>query len=377
MKIRVCHIASGDLWAGAEVQIFNLLTSQYYREHVQVSCILLNAGVLEGKLRSEGIAVEVVSQEENNLVDLVLKISRIVRRNECDLLHTHRYKENLIGVCVSRLCGHAMLVKTVYGLKEIVSGWRKVKRSLIYLADSMLSKWFIDATIVVTKDIEEEIGDTVPKEKLRVINNSIDVRSLQRSHKSARSESTGNDDTPLVGTFSRLVPIKGLEYFVKAAKRLTQRSYELRYVIGGDGPEHDRLQELCAQLGLHDKFVFTGFVDDIYGHISSFDIFVVSSLHEGFPTAALEAMALGVPVVATSVGGIPEIITHRQTGILVEPANESALADGIESLLNDRRLYESVKEHASQEVFERYSNESQGQKVVEVYREVHKAKGLR
>lgn len=374
-KIKVCHIASGDLWAGAEVQIFNLVTSQYYREHVEASCILLNDGILERKLRAEGIAVEVVQQRENTVIGLISKISRLVKRNECNLIHTHRYKENLIGVCVSGLCSGTSLVKTVYGLREIVTGWRRLKRTFIYFADSMLSKWFIDKTIVVTEDIEREISAIVPKDRLKVINNSIDTRALQKPHEKAGLKSVGLENARLVGTFCRLVPIKGLDYFVRAARQLTMRSHYVRFVIGGEGPEQDGLQELCTRLGLQDKFIFTGFVDDIYSYISCFDIFVISSRHEGFPTAALEAMALGVPVVATRVGGIPEIIEHRKTGILVEPGDESALADGIESLLCDRGLYECIKQHAYKEVFELYSNESQGRKVVEVYREICRGNG--
>ena len=352
------------------MQIFNLVTSQYYREHVDAYCILLNGGVLEERLLAEGITVEVVRERDKSIFGLILNISNIVRSNECKLIHSHRYKENFIAVCVSGLCRGVCLVKTIYGLREIVTGWRRLKRSLYYAADLLLSRKFIDKTIVVTKDIGHEISSTVPKDRIEVINNSINTRALLESSKKAQIQSTESVDARLVGTFSRLVNIKGLDYFIKAADQLTRRSYDLRFVIGGEGPEKESLMELCERLGLRDKFLFTGFVDDIYSYIANFDIFVISSHHEGFPTAALEAMALGVPVVATRVGGVPEVIEHRRTGILVNPCDQSALADGIESLLCDRELYERIKQHACDEVFEHYSNESQAKKTVKLYREI-------
>jgi glycosyltransferase involved in cell wall biosynthesis len=164
-----------------------------------------------------------------------------------------------------------------------------------------------------------------------------------------------------------------LDLFVEAAAELLKRSYHVRFVIGGTGPEKDRLVQLSESLGLKDKLGFPGFVDDVYAWISSMDIFVISSHHEGFPTAALEAMALGIPVVATSVGGIPEIIEHRKTGVLVNPRDCTTLADGIQLLLDDRKLRDDIRQRGMELVRATYSSESQAEKVIQCYENARRA----
>jgi len=369
-KIRVCHIASGNLWGGAEVQIFNLIASRRYRERVEPTCILLNRGVLEEKLRLQGIRVEVVQEREISLPRLMRRIRKLVQASECDLIHSHRYKENFIAVCVSRLTGRRPTIKTLYGLREIVTGWRRLKRAVYYFADSLLSRWFIDRTIVVTQEMKDQIGTIVPKHKIEVIENSIDTKAFERIWHSKRPVSQTSEKAPVIGTFCRLAPVKGLDLFIEAAAELERRSYRVRYLIGGSGPEKDHLIQLSEQMGLKEKIIFPGFVDDVYAWISSFDVFVISSHHEGFPTAALESMALGVPVVATSVGGIPEIIEHRKTGILVKPRDSIALADGIQLLLDDRKLHSDIARCALEKVRSSFLSESQAEKVVQSYMKI-------
>jgi len=369
-KIRVCHIVSANLWAGAEVQVFNLITARRYREKVEPHCILLNPGILEEKLRSHGIPVQVVPERETSFPKLMLSVSKLVRAHNCDLIHSHRYKENFIGVCVSELNGGIALVKTLYGIREIVTGWRSIKRRAYYFADSLMSRWFIDRTIVVTQDMREQVSGRIPKNKIEVIENSIDTKAFERIWGSKESRDVERHDEPVIGTFCRLAPVKGLDLFVQAAAELLKRSYRVRFLIGGTGPEKDHLAQLCEKLGLGEKLVFPGFVDDVYACISSLDVFVISSHHEGFPTAALEAMALGVPVVATSVGGIPEVIEHRKTGVLVKPGDYIAIADGIQRLLDDRNLRECISRSAFDKVRNAYSSESQAEKVIQCYEKV-------
>jgi glycosyltransferase involved in cell wall biosynthesis len=136
-----------------------------------------------------------------------------------------------------------------------------------------------------------------------------------------------------VGTAGRLIALKGLEYLLRAAAALQPEFPGLRVEIAGAGPHGQKLEETAAQLGLAGRVEFLGWVDDIHSVLPRWDVFVVPSLEEGFSIAALDAMAVGLPVIASSVGGIPELVVDGETGWLVPPADVETLVSRLRSLL--------------------------------------------
>ena len=370
-KINVCHIASGDLWAGAETQIFNLITSQNYQKEVASISILLNFGLLEKKLEESGVEVRVFSEKELGFIRILFRLIKFIRQRNITIIHSHRYKENLLAIIVAIMCDIPLKVKTVYGMQEIVLGLKKIKRQFYYFSDALLSKYFFDMTIAVTRDIASMLNKLVPPNKVRTIYNSVNLKELGQSTKInlinyPKSALSGNKI--IVGTVGRLVPIKGLEYFVKASKIILEENSDMLFVIGGEGPQKKFLKELCKEMRIIDFYYFPGFVDDVYSLISSFKIFVISSLHEGFPSSLLEAMALGIPTVSTKVGGISEIIQDNENGVLVEPENAEALAEGIKSLMTNATLYKRIRRNALECVCSSHSAESHGKSVSRLYK---------
>ncbi len=159
----------------------------------------------------------------------------------------------------------------------------------------------------------------------------------------------------ILGTAGRLVTLKGIEYLLAAAAMLRREFPTLRVEIAGSGPERRKLDEAVAQSGLGGSVKFLGWIDDLSSVLGRWDIFVMPSLEEGFPIAALDAMAAGLPVVASAVGGVPELIEDGKAGWLVPPQDAEALADRLRPLLSDPDLrlsmgsagYARVRDHFS------------------------------
>lgn len=146
----------------------------------------------------------------------------------------------------------------------------------------------------------------------------------------------------LIGTVSRAEPIKGLPYLIEAAARVSATRHDVRWLIVGGGSQMRQLQELARRLGVAHQIIFEGIRDDVPEVLQAMDIFVLPSLSEGFPLAAMEAMASSRPVVCSRVGGLPELIRHEESGLLVEPGNVTSLVEGVLRLLSDAAFREQL-----------------------------------
>ena len=174
----------------------------------------------------------------------------------------------------------------------------------------------------------------------------------------------------LIGAIGRMVPVKGYDVFITAAKEILYHAPQTKFVLTGDGPMLSKLKELSLSLGLKDKIVFTGYRNDPIDIMNALDIFVISSYHEGIPTVVLEAMALRIPVIATEVGGIPEIIEHKVSGLLVHSKTSKAIASTVNELLHDESLRNSLVENAFKYLNEEYISEVQNKRILNLYNEI-------
>jgi glycosyltransferase involved in cell wall biosynthesis len=150
------------------------------------------------------------------------------------------------------------------------------------------------------------------------------------------------DGVPLVGTVANFKPHKGQEHLLRAAAIVRRRIPDARFVLVGVGPREGQMRREADQLGLDGAVIFAGFRDDAPRVMRAFDVFVLPSENEGLPIALLEAMAQGRPVVATRVGGTPEVLQHGVQGLLVPPGSPEQLADAITTVLGDRAMRERM-----------------------------------
>jgi len=368
-RIRVLHLISGDLWAGAEAQAAILLSWLKRNPELELSAIIFNQGRLSRKLESIGIPVYVLDEKKCNSFRLFLKVRRVLSKHRVQVLHTHRYKENLIGGVAALFSGVPYLVKTVHGLDESFSGIKKIKANLYNFLDRWTTRFLFDKIIAVSSHMAERAEKELHAAPVACIHNGVDLQKIKvnKSKIEVKRNLGIEGNSPLIGTAGRLVPVKGLDFLLKAAKIMQKKFPRLKVLIIGEGPERKNLESAASKLGINSQLIFTGEREDVHDLIYAMDLFVLPSLSEGIPMVLLEALALEVPVVVSAVGGIPEVITHQFTGFLVSPKKEQALANACLHLLENKALANAVALKGKEIVKTKFSAEIMAQKVFRLY----------
>jgi len=234
--------------------------------------------------------------------------------------------------------------------------------------------------ILVNADAVREalIGQGYDPQKIVVIRNGITLTKFEKKQRgdAIRAELGVPSSAPIVGVFSRLNPMKGVQYFLDAAKILADRFQDVYFLVVGDGAVRHDLEAQAARLGLGRRIVFTGFRSDVPDLLAEAAISVLPSLSEGISNTLLESMAAGVPVIATRVGGSPEVVEDGVSGLLIPPRDADALAGAIARLLEDRALASTLGQAGMRRVTEWFSIEHAVHETEHLYESLVAAKGL-
>jgi L-malate glycosyltransferase len=306
----------------------------------RLSAILLNEGRLTDELRKCGLEVKVIPEAENGFIGIVREAGLFLRARQVGILHSHRYKENLLAALLARRCRIPVVVRTEHGAPEPFQGLKAVKQAVLRQADRLVARYATDSIISVSAELERFLARYTRAERITSILNGLDLSAVRSRLSPAEAKRRLNipAGSPVLGYAGRLAPVKRLDIFVAAASEIRARIPETRFVIAGGGSDEDRLRQTVRTARLEDGFVFLGRRDDIYDVLRAFDVFLLCSDHEGLPIVLLEALYLGVPVVARRVGGIPEVIQHAINGLLVDSVSPPALAQASIQLLEDSEL---------------------------------------
>lgn len=289
----------------------------------------------------------------------------ILKRGTFDLVHTHGYFADICGLPVARLLGIAS-ISTCHGfiandLKLRVYNW--VDKMALRLCRTV---------IVVSESIMFELGRRgINSSRLAFIPNAVStpcgVTDLRASGEEKRCSLGISQQELVVGYLGRLSEEKGVKYLIEAIAKLREAACPVTLLIIGDGPERQTLEQKVRASGLESKVIFAGFKTDIENWIPTFDIFTLPSLTEGTPMALLEAMAFGVPVIATSVGGVPSVVTDGVNGLLVPPGNAQALSEKIQLLKDTPELKSKLVRAGAVTIKENYGVDKWCRKVERQY----------
>lgn len=362
---------SGDLWAGAEMQL--LMTARFLsrQPNVGLSVILFNEGRLARELRQIGVHVTVLDEARTGAFALVRQLTGIFRAQRFDVVHTHKYKEGVLGALAAWRAGVPHFVRTMHGLAEPMTGWNRVKSSLYHALDRLTLRRAADLIIAVSRRMAEDLRESGFRPTMVTwIHNGVDVGQVRAAcpRDAVRRELGIDHDVLLVGTAGRLSAIKGQEGLLRAAARILDTHPTARFLIVGDGPLGSHLLATASALRIDHACHFIGPRADVFDLMAALDIFVLPSLNEGIPMALLEAMTLGTPVVAAAVGGIPEVVQHRVNGLLVPAADDQALAEACLELAANPQWAQALAVQARRSIAEGFSHERSGEALLYAYR---------
>jgi L-malate glycosyltransferase len=326
--IRLAICAAGEIWGGVE-QFVLTLAQALASERQPVTVILFHDGLLARRLRELPVIVEVLAHGAGHDPRAVGELRALLRREQINLLHVHGYKATVVGALASHWLD-VKVVKTQHGRLERPTGYRDVpgfaKLWLNACLERLASQWSIDGLVFVSRDLADSAGRFAPRVPKRVIYNGL-APSFDGDQPTSRPRE--GDGAFNIGIVGRLTKVKGHAHLLQAVARLAHLD-DLRLHVFGTGPLDGLCRRLCDDQGLTAKVRFHGFEPAIHRHMAALDLLIIPSEHEGLPYVLLEAMYLKVPVIASRVGGLREVLEEGQCGVLVAPRDPVALAAAIE-----------------------------------------------
>ena len=266
------------------------------------------------------------------MLGALVKICKLLQKSRPDLIHCHGFQAGFLG----RLAGWLTGIPSVYtvhnfvtfGRGEWVSGW--IQRFERWMGKKTAKTICVSRALKTT--MVQEIN--IPEEKLHVVYNA--VPTLPAGDRAAiRSIHNLTDEDWVIGTAARLIPSKGIPILLTAVSCSLAKYPNIKVLIAGSGPEETNLRMLSRSLGIAGQTIFAGKVSNIHDYYAAFDCFVLPTLSEGLGITVLEAMSFGLPIIASAVGGIPEVLDHERNGILVPPNHTFALRTALQTLLED------------------------------------------
>ena len=324
------HIDTARSWRGGQNQV--LLTVLGLREIGQRAALIAHP---DGELRrhaEEGVDLIPLAPRSEMDLSAAWRLSRVLKRLKPDVVHAHD-PHGLAMASLALSLGGASAGRQAPAL--VAS-----RRVDFHLKGNSLSRWKhrqVDCFIAASEAIRRIlIADGVPDDQAVTVHEGIDVERVA-SVPSVDVHQTFwlPHHAPVVGNVAALVPHKGQRYLIEAAHRVVQEIPDARFVILGEGELREQLERQVREHHLEKHVLLPGFRTDVMGCLKSFDLFVMSSVTEGLGTSLLDAMACSRPIVATTAGGIPEVVADGETGLLVPPRDHAALANAIVTLLND------------------------------------------
>jgi glycosyltransferase involved in cell wall biosynthesis len=352
--MNLVHLLASPFVGGPERQVLGLARAQAAR-HQTTFLSFAERGLARPFLQQaerEGFAAHELRTNYPRLRAAIAEVVDWLRQLRADVLLTSGYKPDIVGWRAAR--------QAKVPVVGIAHGWTGVTWKVrLYEWLDTLALGFMDRVVCVSEATARRARrGGIPERKIRVVRNALDTRPYDFPCPTARAN-VENLFAPapryLVGTVGRLSPEKGMDVFVRSAITLAKRRNDVGFVLLGEGPTRPALETLISEAGLEGRICLAGFCRDLPGILPGLDVVVSSSHTEGLPVALLEAMAARLPVVATAVGGTPEVVCEAQTGYLVPPNQPEALAERLHALLDDPQTRQAMGQAGRQRVCEHFT----------------------
>lgn len=387
-KILFCITKSN--WGGAQRYVYDLATS-ISRENYEVAVVLGGNGKLKEKLEMAGVRTISVSALQRDIgivkdISSFFKLLKIFRAEKPNIIHLNSSKMGGIGGLAGRIAGVKKIIFTAHGwaYNEERSFSQKIAVAVLHF----ITVAFSHLTIAVSEKAGEQFkSGGLMKNKLAVVHNGIgEIESMEK--KRARQEFADKrlpqtekvreiiKSEPLwLGTISELHRNKGLKYAIESIKnylgaQLPSQKEKIIFIIMGEGEERKKLEEIIKKYGLENSVFLVGNVENASSYLKAFDIFTLTSITEALPYAILEAGKAGVPIIASNVGGISEIIDDMKSGILLQPKKPKEISDAIEYYANHSDKKETFPILLKEKIDKEFSLEKMVSETVRIYESI-------
>jgi glycosyltransferase involved in cell wall biosynthesis len=331
-----------------------------------------NAPFLVDSVRDSGIKLIRLPQASLFSIGRFQQLVRLLKEEQVEIIQTHLTYANILGTLAAHSAG-IPVIATLHTI-AVPRGW---KAKLLQVIENNVLKKYATRILAVGRVVAVANQRIFGKRKLDVIQNGIpkpNFPPLQERDR-LRREITGDGSGSIVITVGRFTRAKGYEDMVEAFRLLQQRTSRPKLVMVGSGTTVDTIKNQIDTLDLNQTIILTGERDDIPSLLALSDVYASSSHREGLPLAVLEAMMAGLPVVATSVGDIPTVVTE-ETGVVVPPHHPELLADALEDLLQNPKKREAMGQAAYRRAMSEYSVDAWMKKHLALYREVLSSNGF-
>lgn len=362
-KISLLHLITELEPAGAEVLLVNIVKNLDRRKYNISVGYIYGQGTLTGELREAGI--EAYDLSRNGKIDplVIIKLFCLIRKKKIQIIHTHLVHASIIGRIAAKLAGVKSIITTrhyVYYHKE---------KSLVNWVERKTAV-FNNNFIAISNAVKEYMvnREKYEPDRITMIYNSVDLGLFD----SRDRDVIPRNNNFLIGSVGRLHPSKGYDTLLKSMPQVIEKFPQVKLMIAGNGTEKAHLEKLCTQLHISDKVIFLGrkTPEEIRNLLREINLFVLVSNWEGFGLAVVEAMASGLAVVTTKVGGLPEIVENGRTGFLVPPVQPHALAEKMIRLLKDQKLSMEMGKQGRKRAAAFFSLDRIIMKLEDLYREL-------
>jgi len=371
MPINVLHLITELSTGGAQMALLKLLRHMNReRFSPSVACFFNGNGRIGSAIAELGISVTDLGMSNKARFDALARLQNLIRSQQPTILHTWMFHANVPGRIIGRMCGVPIIIGSErLGMEGSIRRW--ADRLTAPMSDRITAVSRHSARFLI-----DEVG--ISSTRIVVIPNGIDLTDFDNLPDGAgvRDSMGLTDDESVVLSICRLDNRqKGLNFLLDAWKTVVQRNPDSRLLIAGDGPDRSVLERQSSGCGIADSVVFLG--EKVASELfPAADLFVLPSLHEGMPNVVLEAMAAAVPVVATAVGGTPEVVDDGETGILVPPGDPDALARAILRLLNDPEMTMRFRNASRNRIESNFQLSETVRRTEALYQEILVEKGI-
>ena len=367
METRSLHINDQSDWRGGERQVFYLVKGLKERGH-EVELVSQPSSVIGERAQAAGIKVHPVRMRGEADIFAARRIAGLVRSREFDVVHMHTAHAHMLGcMACARNSNPVCIVsrRVDFPIRKRFLGLSRIK----YV-------FRVDRYIAISNAVKEVlIKGGVKPEKISVVYSGVESSGADGAGPDIRAEFGLSDSEKIVGTVGALVGHKGHRYLIEAAPIILEKHPHVKFIFVGDGELRSELKALASQFGVQHAIIFAGYRSDVHALLRQFDVYAAPSHMEGLNTSILDALMAKRPVVAARAGGIPEIVEHDKTGLLVPPGDHVLLAEAVVEMLTDKEKALKLALAGCKSVQGRFTADKMVEGTISVYEDLLKDRG--